>query len=378
MRIGGGLLAAAVLVAALDALTYSPRAWIADYDRLKRGMAQGYANLDWMVGRRGLDLVALDRRTSKRLRSARSRVRGYLALRDFIAAFRDPHLEIVWWRVGPGSRSQAGGRQACRGGTPSSFHPALAALPGWEPLASRVFATAVRDDTGFLRLPSFSEDDFAALCPPVDGPGQSVRERKLALRTLLQAQLKSDIAALRMRGARRLVVDLTGNGGGSDWATEAAALFSAGTLRRRERLLVGPDCDRSAVWRGEPPPCSVFKAPASEFVEMAGAGAWTGPLFILADGGTASAAEDFIVWLHGSGAARLIGQRTLGAGCGYVQGGSATRLDVLPLTVRMPNCARYLADGTNEVEGIAPDLTLPMDGQGFAPAFARALGTKSP
>jgi C-terminal processing protease CtpA/Prc len=155
-----------------------------------------------------------------------------------------------------------------------------------------------------------------------------------------------------------------------------AALLASRPLRRRERLLVGPECDRSAVWRGEPPPCSVFRAPASEFIDLAPGNAWTGPLFILADGGTASAAEDFIVWLHGSGAATLIGQRTLGAGCGYVDGGAATRLQSAPIGVRMPNCARYLSDGTNEIEGIAPDIELPLNADDFASALQRALGTK--
>jgi hypothetical protein len=357
-RIGGGLALAVALGVGIDAATYSPRAWLADYERLKRDMAQGYANLDWMAQRRELDLVALDRRTSERLRDAHSRVRAYFALRAFVAAFRDPHLEI---RLAAGSdtRSQAGKTPACdRGGKPADFHSALVALPGWKSLSSPVFATATQGEIGFLRLSSFDERSYESACRPADTPEQTPRERTLAARALLQQRLRDNIAALQRVGARQLVVDLTGNGGGSDWATEAAALFSAKPLRRRERLLVGPECDRSAVWRGAPPPCSVFRAPSTEFVEMAGAGAWQGPLFILADGGTASAAEDFIVWLQGSGAATLIGQRTLGAGCGFVDGGSVTRLAVAPVVVRMPNCARYLADGTNEIEGIEPDVEL--------------------
>ena len=34
-------------------------AWLADYDGLKATMARGYANLDWIVAHRGLDLAAL-------------------------------------------------------------------------------------------------------------------------------------------------------------------------------------------------------------------------------------------------------------------------------------------------------------------------------
>jgi hypothetical protein len=53
-------------------------------------------------------------------------------------------------------------------------------------------------------------------------------------------------------------------------------------------------------------------------------------------------------------AATLIGARTFGAGCGYVDGGTRTRLRAIPRDVRMPNCARFLKDGTNEIEGVAP------------------------
>ncbi len=109
---------------------------------------------------------------------------------------------------------------------------------------------------------------------------------------------------------------------------------------------------------------------------LPGEGAWKGPVLILADGGTASAAEEFIVWLHGSGAARVVGQRTLGAGCGYVDGGKPSYFKAVPLAVHMPNCARFLMDGTNEIEGIKPDLPLPMEGDdaAFAAGLRKALG----
>ena len=90
------LLAALALATAGDAATYDARAWTADLDRIEADMAQGYANLDWITHRRGLDLQALDRATRERLRNAHSRVRAFLALRDFVHAFRDPHLRLKW------------------------------------------------------------------------------------------------------------------------------------------------------------------------------------------------------------------------------------------------------------------------------------------
>ena len=65
--------------------------------------------------------------------------------------------------------------------------------------------------------------------------------------------------------------------------------------------------------------------------------------------------------------------KTMGAGCGYVNGGNPTRLAVVPVDVWMPNCARLLDDGTNEVEGIAPDVSLPMGDGADQAAQANAL-----
>src|SRR5688500_6737890 len=94
-----GLIGLILLAAAADVLTYDPQPWLAGYTRLKRDMAQGYANLDWVVEKRGIDLPALDRQTTTKLENAHSRVRAFLALRSFVSGFNDPHF-----RMRPGER----------------------------------------------------------------------------------------------------------------------------------------------------------------------------------------------------------------------------------------------------------------------------------
>src|SRR5512145_1367555 len=56
--------------------------WLADYDALKRHLGTRYANLEWNVSMRGLDVAALNRQTLEALR----------AVAAFLAAFKDPHL----------------------------------------------------------------------------------------------------------------------------------------------------------------------------------------------------------------------------------------------------------------------------------------------
>ena len=94
MRVAGiralGLAALAVLTAltwsARDAIAYDRDAWARDYLQLKGELAQRYANLDWVVAQRGVDLPALDARARAALERARSDAQAVRALRAFIAA----------------------------------------------------------------------------------------------------------------------------------------------------------------------------------------------------------------------------------------------------------------------------------------------------
>jgi hypothetical protein len=370
-------LGALIIVAGVwDVTTYDRDAWLSDYARVKRDMAQGYANLDWMVEQHGVDLVALDRETTAALRSAHSRVRAFIALRRFVRAFADPHLHMQ-----PGERGESPG-PALAGAVSSTettpvdtpagsdceaagyeegshgFGLPVDRLPGWTQVRGGDFPSGLVGDTGVLRIAQFGEDRYLGACHAVFRPGIGDRELQLAVRARQQALLMKTIAELRTRGARRLLVDVTGNGGGSEWVSDVIALMTDRTLRREEARVVGPACDRSAVWQGKRPACPVYADAAAEISTLQGTGTWRGPVLIAADAGTGSAAEDFVVWLQQNGVARVLGERTAGAGCGYVDGGTVTRLSVVPVDVWMPNCSRFLANGTNEVEGIRPDVPL--------------------
>lgn len=360
-----------VAVAAWDTATYDARAWLADYARLKQGMAQGYANLDWVAQQRRVDLAALDRQTTAALTNAHSRVRAFLALKKFLRAFNDPHLRLESHQAATPATASNAASPAAANPAPDvvasckaagyeegnhGFGFAYAQLPGWQSLNSGPFATGLLGNVGVLRIAQFGEDRYLATCKQVFQPGLDARALQLRVREQLQTELRDRLARLHAQGARRLLVDITGNGGGSEWVSEVTALMTDRVLTRAAPRLIAPACDRSAVWQGQRA-CSVFADEGAPDT-LTGTGAWRGPVLILTDGGTASASEDFVAWLQQNRVATVIGQRTLGAGCGYVDGGTRLALRQLPLDVAMPNCARFLDDGRNEIEGLQPDVPL--------------------
>jgi hypothetical protein len=356
------------------------QAWLADYARLKASMQQGYANLDWIVAHRGLDLPALDRQTTARLEAAQGKADAVAAIDDFFRAFRDPHLRPAHgpapeaalrnaqWLPQPEEddpadaaepRSQTCGELGYKAGVRSGAFD-LAGLPGWRPLPSPYFTAGRAGPIALLRIPSFDESDYLAACQAAWWPGRTARETQLATRRALQAELARLAREARKAGRRALALDVTGNGGGSEWSEEAATLFTAGAVTRPSPRPVVKACDRAAVWRGETV-CSNL-APAGLADRLQGKGAWRGPVVVLVDKRTASAAEDFAYWLAGSGVARLVGQRTFGAGCGYVDGGWAYQFTAFDAHAMMPNCSRYTRQGINQIEGLGPDVAFDWSG----------------
>lgn len=397
---------------AWDLTTYSKDDWRADYETLKHEMAQGYANLDWMIEKRGMDLKALDEKTSRAIDKSHMRMEAIAAFESFIRAFHDPHLKITdndgenEIRVSIGTsvdkeidreisreidrkikmkidrklgREEANEEtsESCRDAgyddTRYGFRFPFDDMDGWKDFRDGPFATGMIGDVGVLRIAAFGEDQYIEACRSVWKTGMSKPELKLAVRALLQDELTEAIAELKQEGAKRLLVDITGNGGGTEWVTDVVALLTDKELTRQPSRLAAPACDRSGIWRNEKV-CPVL-GPPGEPIKLQGSGAWTGPLFILADNETGSASEDFIAWLQQNGVAKAIGEKTAGAGCGYVDGGGRIRLRHTPFDVRAPNCARFLNDGTNEIEGLKPDiaLDLDMDDDEKIAALARAL-----
>jgi hypothetical protein len=103
-------------------------------------------------------------------------------------------------------------------------------------------------------------------------------------------------------------------------------------------------------------------------------GVWTGPLYVLTDNKTYSSAEMFAAVLQNNGAARIIGARTGGDGCGFMSNPGPVVLPHSGLRFRVPNCVRMRADGTDEVAGVRPDIAVvPTEGENARTRAMRVL-----
>jgi hypothetical protein len=102
-------------------------------------------------------------------------------------------------------------------------------------------------------------------------------------------------------------------------------------------------------------------------------GAWTGPVYVITDSHSYSAAELFASSMQLNHIAKTVGQRTGGDGCGFVTEIPPLVLPHSRLSFRLPNCVRLRADGGDEVAGVAPDLpVLPLKGESLRARAARA------
>jgi hypothetical protein len=273
-----------------------------------------------------------------------------------------------------------------------------------------------RQQVGVLRLGVFSPFGYPNLCVQavapakiaIDQPCDEACEDRLltGAHNLMTRELIAGVERLKRSGAQVLLVDLTRNGGGTDWAEAAARVISpvrlqsapvqvirspswverwralASKLRSNGALALANKAD--ALARGLEP-CSqaacarlapagfasglLAQASPGDFVgkawgpEVFGPSqfpyqehVWQGPLVVLVDGETWSAAEQFAALIQDNNAGIVMGERTGGAGCGHMYGNQPVVLSHSKAQLSMPNCARLRRDGSNEVGGIIPDV----------------------
>lgn len=436
---------------------WNPEPWLGDLAAMRQALDTKYANLDWLRDERGVDLDALVARTEQAVRQAGDDAGARRAFDRFVQRIGDGHVDLSW---------PAGGAAAGAVATPVTYRSAselcaglgyrrrakpgvAAALPGRVPLAQpgpfEAATVKVGDAAvGIVRIPEFSPQAFPDQCvaavaavPEVLGKPCDDACADAVLTEAFRAMTRELMASydrLRAAGATVVLVDLTDNGGGSDWAEAAARTLSRRPLRSAVTGFVrgphwagywrdlaaqlrvfaakerGADRRRLLAWAADAEAARVEAAPtpgpgvpriaragfATGLVGDAAAGslpdkpwatavfnpaqyaypyrdgAWDGPVIVLVNQETWSAAEEVAAVLRDNDAAVVLGERTGGAGCGHTRGGTPTVLPHSKAVLALPDCVRFRADGSNEVNGVVPDVLTGMRAND-GPAFAARL-----
>lgn len=233
--------------------------WLADLAALESGLARSYANFEYTLRERRIDLPAVDGTARTSLANARDDAARRAAIDTVVAAFRDPHLRIEWkaepadGTPPPACPADLRARQEASTGIRFDRLDGYAALTSD---AARHFKAALyqapgsRARYGIVRIGAFSERAFGRACAAgaaalqiaPDAPCDTACERKLDIATgkLLNDALAVTLDELRKAGADRIVVDVTDNGGGSDWVEPVARIVGGPVRAARVGMLKHP------------------------------------------------------------------------------------------------------------------------------------------
>jgi hypothetical protein len=265
--------AAAAAIVALGmsgtAAALGPGDWQADLDALQAGLARNYANFEYTLTERRIDLPRLAARARDALASATDDRERRRVLEQLLRDLRDPHVSITWPPEKPKPAAAAAVQEDARPPAAAACPPDLASLatrpgiafarlPGYRALAdaeARWFDAGLATDRngqvlGVLRIGIFLERAYAPACAeaatalglrPQDPCDEACTERvERATVQRLNAALALTVRELEQDGAKQLVIDVTDNGGGSDWAEVLARILGGPLQSARIALLKHP------------------------------------------------------------------------------------------------------------------------------------------
>jgi len=415
---------------------FDPKPWLDDLAQMRTALETRYANIAWLTTDRGADLDEYFARTQKRIERAQDAGSARNAFDMLVRRIGDGHIDIEWPQPSTPNATAPSAHDVCAdaGYDASKFGAPLAArMPGYAAIKSASFPAGMiaagGKRIGILKLGLFSAEGMPPLCHAAlatlkiasDAPCDDTCRDRIGKETgaRMNDDFISTLEALNAAHIDALLIDLTGNGGGSEWA-EAAARMVTPTRLKSERiafvrgrqwskefadaekdlraaaktaspkdraLLLNLAGQAKAKRAGAEEPCAKPDCVLGEGFYASGLldsanpkslegkswapdvftpmehsyreGIWHGPLLVLVDGETWSAAEEFAAVLQDNHAATIIGEPTGGAGCGHTDGSEPVILTNSSARLSLPDCARLRADGSNEVRGIVPDIALP-------------------
>jgi Peptidase family S41 len=428
--------------------------WLDDFHQLLDEMSSHYANLEFAITSRRMDLPKLKQETERRIKDANDEDQERRIFQNFLDTFGDGHLGIRWPRKPESPSTTPSVTQTLcdrlgyinhrKEGIDFSLLPDFHSLddPGALLFPGGILSLQGMPRMGTVRIANFGETGYPEACQEAvqqlhisteeydacKPESQCEEQVRRATGNLLTREVVRRIASLQKAGAQRILIDITNNDGGSDWVQPVVRsvstialedmriafiknphwakdfrsqlvdveadlkakkqpeeiLRSARTTLQKAIALSEEKCNLSSVWTTSERPCSLLAPDLIYFsglLPYAKPDVFSGfesrsvlfhplwytyaerqnslPVVVLVNGHTWSSAEYFAAILQDNKAAQIIGQLTGGAGCGYTNGGIPVVLKNSGAQVKMPDCVRLRADGSNEVVGITPDVLVP-------------------
>ena len=439
------------------------KAWLDDFEILKKEMALGYANLKYATEKENIDLVKLNKKTILKLKKAETIEEAQIATKDFLKTFDDGHLRARILEVPNEIKNETFENDKLK----NTDSGAIAlkkmgfenrkyknrikydSVPGFSSLNNEQNpfpASIIKRDKeiiGIIRIGFLGhwrywdsalsvwesyKQTFKGEC---DGDCQWSFQEELEKE--LTSKIIDRINKLKSKNISKLLIDVSSNGGGSEWGHAVAELFTTKHLKGakssfikhkhweeilkiylnnvdtdlantelKEELILKlknfkvlildlitqceNNCTVENIWNEQDLNCfdliahpfsaslpfDILKDPQVEELNSKYSlntyrflaykkGVYDGPLFIVQDTYSASATEEFSSLLQSNNAGVIVGENSMGLGCGYSNGGIKIELKNIALSVSMPDCVRYRKDGKNEIYGIKPDIEVNWD-----------------
>jgi hypothetical protein len=226
---------------------FDPKPWLDDLAQMRAAIAANYANLEWAVFDRGADLDDYFDRARKRIEKAQDDGSARAAFDGLIRRLGDGHVEIEWPNLPSPPRAGAASDICADAGFDSvkSALPLAAQAQGYAPLSAGTFPAGViatgGHRVGILKIGIFSPQGTPSLCRDAMAalaiaPGAPCADDCMdRIGKWADARMTQDfiaqIEALQRAGIDTLLIDVTGNGGGSEWAEAAARMVTGVRLK---------------------------------------------------------------------------------------------------------------------------------------------------
>ncbi|MCL6275360.1 S41 family peptidase [Muricauda sp. 2012CJ35-5] len=241
--------------------------WLEDFEVLKSQMTKTYSNLKSIVLEESMDLSRLNTKTISELKLAKTQEEAQLVIRRFLAKFKDGHLaaSVIETTLSTDNTDDSGNYPMSTDSVSVALKkmgfqefdvPNLKfdSVPGYIPLTTKnnsfqagIIQTA-NGKIGTLKLPYFYNqgywgtpfkvwttyrDEFDGICDDdCQEKFNSILEKEFT------KEFIERLEELKSENISKLLVDVTGNNGGSGWFEEIAHLLSAKKLDYMPNLFI--------------------------------------------------------------------------------------------------------------------------------------------